>query len=113
MAGEQVEPSYPVKVFADDAETRLLVRVTETGDVHVTDDMKWDEAVTAITRLSKLVLKLRNDDALRIEEEKMLDERLGARPKLKQEILRLRADLEETRRQLAKAKAAGAQDVDF
>ncbi len=97
MAGEE-QISYPVQVFADEAQTRLVVRVTNKGDVQLADDVKGRELFGAVTQLAKLVFKLRNDDAIRAEEEKMLDEQIGSRSKLRQEILRLKHELAEAKR---------------
>jgi hypothetical protein len=105
MSSEPAHDSFPIKVFADEAETRMLLRVTTQGEVQVTDDMTAKEAETVVVRLAKMVFLLHNAEAVRREEEKLLDEQIGTRSKMRQEILRLKSDISEMKQRAAERGA--------
>lgn len=92
MHRESDSEEFAVTVFADDG-FRQLARVTMTGEVQLTDDLKPAEKDTVIVVLGKTVFTLRNDDAKRIAAEKKLDEEIGTRMALKKEVIQLKAQL--------------------
>ncbi len=102
MNTEPTKEVYALTVFADAEATRPIVHVTMQGEVLITDDLRWPEAARAITQLGQTVFKLRNDDAIRIADERTLDEQVGSRPRLKQEVLRLKAEVVELKAKLVK-----------